>query len=321
MNKTCNQDKDVLELKNYLKSHEFSVHNEYAELWEMFHKIVTTSTWGSSQYGGPIWIMDFSLDNLKKFFPDSVWLELMYLEREQGFYGKTLAVSTTLRRFSNWFSIRAHRFILTQGLGNVLVKEESGISGNLSFYSSAAFLSFVQRFIEGSLNEPSMDTMMWQHFSPSEINIVREKNFLTNLDGGFVDKYPCFCGHGKHYYTMSQKYGQCYEILHPSQTKGFVASENVPEKFLTILVYDLMESIAQLNDDPEDYVYICPYPLLKYSEYLDRNIGEYDRHFCKTKDVFKYQGQEEIKIELPDQQGWWHRNFMPKQNWITVHCD
>ena len=321
MNETCNQDKGVLELKNYLEKYGFSIHNEYDALWEMFNKIVTTSTWGSSQYGGPIWIMDFSLDNLKKFFSDSIWLKLMYLEREQGFYGETLAVSTTLRRFCDWFSGRAYRFILTQGLGNVLVKSESEISGNLSSYSSAKFLSALQRFIGGELNEPSRDTMMWQHFSPSEINIVSEKKFLTNLYGGFVSKYPCFCGHGKHYYTMSQKYGQCYEMLHPSKTKGFVASEVEPEKFLTMIVYDFMEAIADLNDNPEDYVYICPYPLLKYSEYLDRDIEEADRHFCKTKDVFKYQGQKEIKIELPDQQGWWHRNFRPKQDWITVHCD
>ena len=48
---------------------ECSRFGEYETLWQMFRMVVTTSSYVTSEFGGPVWLMDFSLANLKKLFP------------------------------------------------------------------------------------------------------------------------------------------------------------------------------------------------------------------------------------------------------------
>ncbi|MBR3676913.1 MAG: hypothetical protein IKN71_07255 [Alphaproteobacteria bacterium] len=303
---------------------DFSVFNDYDELWKMFHLVINTGSWGTSEFGGPVWLMDFSLANLKKLYPESPWIPVMENEWSKGkLFGGT-AESKLLRDFSEWFEYRARHLINQLGLGNVIIKQETSFDGNISLYGWGIFLDVVQSLVGGKVKRTHEQLMLKNNFSYAEAEAVSHGIFLTCLKSdGMVRRFPCFHGSGIHYVKHSDTYGDCYRLNHFSLTDGYVIPETVPEKFLMLIVNDLMECKAQGHGNRADkYGYTVPYPAMKFEKYLDCNRG-YEQHFHPTADVFRWKRRngsfEEIKVELPQIDAkygkFWHRAFPPKQNW------
>lgn len=293
---------------------------DYETLWQMFRTVVASSSYGSSEFGGPVWIMDFSLANLKKLFPDNPWLEAM--EKEKNMY-VTAGKALNLAKFSEWFKFRAESMTKFLGLGNVIIKYETVAGEAVILYSWGAFLDAVESVVSGVVERLSFGLMIKWNFSLRESEAVRKGKFFTCLNTAtMVKKYPCVSEDAddvKH----SDVYGDVYRLKHFSLTKGYVVPETIPEKILMLVINDLMEGIA------EGYVcgldnssLVCPYPHLKYDKYLD-SIGRCGHHFKTTTDVFRWRRKdfsiEEIEVDLPkidEKYGeFWHRQFPPKQNW------
>ena len=301
---------------------------EYDTLWEMFRTVVTSSSWGTSEFGGPVWLMDFSLANLQKLFPDNPWLDAMEKEWEKGKWEHNgQAKSDTLNRFSEWFQLRAEHLVNQLGLGNVIIKQESSYDGNISFYGWCLFLDVLQDLVGGIVERIHHQTMLRFNFSCAEVDAVIRGNFLTRLKSDtMVGRFPGGYGSGFHYCKHSDAYGNCYLLEHFSETKGYVIPETAPEKFLMLIVNDLMECKAKGYGNKADANgNTVPYPQMKFEQYLDIHRGT-GHHIRPTSDVFqwwsKYGLTQEIRIELPQIDAkygeFWHRQFPPKQNWRTI---
>lgn len=308
--------KQVLRDMEMWQKDECNIRGEYDTLWQMFRTVVTSSGYGTSEFGGPVWIMDFSLDNLKRLFPDNPWLEAMENEWSCGKYGSGMAKSRVLVRFSRWFELRANYLVNRLGLGNVIVKVESIYGGNLSLYGWGSFLDIMQSLVNGTVERPDQECMIEREFSLYEIELVKKGHFFTRLRSGeMVEKFPCRYHSDFHLFKPSV-YGDCYQLHHPCQTKGFVIPEDKPEKFLMLIINDLMDNY-DVNGD-------IPYPQMKFERHLDLQQHR-DQHFRPTANIFHWEGKdgrvEEIKFDLPNHYGAWHRGFPPKQNWRVLQED
>ena len=298
--------------------------SEPEDLWEMLRGVVRNSGYGKYGNGGPILVLDFSLENLRKLFPNSHWLDVMSGERQKGLdetgsYPK----SELLRNFCDWFDYRAGFFVKILGLGNALIKlEEKGLYGEkFSFYGWGIFLDALQQLVGGKVDRPSKQSMVSGDFSLKESEIVRQWLFPTWLKGGFVSRFPCGRGPGIHYYMNHPVYGVCHCVEHWSETKGYVIPETDPARILGLLMYDLMEAKAQGYGNGRDADgNMCPYPVMKYDFYLDWHMPT-DYHFRSTDDSFRWccggGRTEEIEFELPDISGneFWHRLYPTKESW------
>ena len=292
---------------------------EYETMWQMFRKVIETSSWGTSEFGGPVWIMDFTLDNLRKLFPESPLLDFMENEKEQGFIRpRGMANSLKLATFSEWFAYRARTFIIQQGLGNVILKNEGTWTSNLSFYCWGFVLKALCSAIGGEIILPKDQDMLKYNFSYREKVIVDKLDFLTCLDcSKMVETYPCFIGQA----TLSMHsdiYGDCYLLQHHNSLPPYttVIPETINEKILTLIINDLMDDIAIYGRIERHY------PLMKYPE--RPCLHTYGNHFEKSSNMFTWKrndgkGVEEIKINLPQidpKHGiFWHKQFPPKQTW------
>lgn len=318
------QDKVLKEMKKW-QMNNCCMLDDYDTLWKMFRAVVTSSCYGTSEFGGPVWLLDFSLANLKKLFPDNPWLEAMEKEWEKGKYGYgNIPKSEQLIKFSEWFEYRSEHFVNWLGLGNVIVKQETGYQGNISLYGLGLFLDVVQSLTDGKVFRPSTESMIKWNFSLQESDAVRRGNFLTRLiSGDMVKKFPIFMG-GIRPCRSDNIHGECYRLEHFSLTKGFVIPETQQEKFLMLIVNDLMECKAQGYGNKADRDgNVVPYPKMKFEQYLDCAHYGCGHHFRQTDETFRWERSdgdcEKITINLPkidSQYGeFWHRQFPPKQNW------
>ncbi len=301
-------------------------------LWTMFKTVVTSSSWGTSEYGGPVWLMDFSLDNLKKLFPDNPWLLAMEEERSKGKYEAIgCTKSSILSSFSLWFELRARKFITKCGLGNVLLKLESSYSGSLSFYCWGTFLVALQKAVKGYLYRPTETTMLDCNFSLKESKIVQRGEFLTYLSNGWVDSEPVMRNSfpdftpewDLRWVKKHSKYGECYQAWNFCSAKGYIIPEITQEKFLILLVSDMMEAEARLVQNKDelglDSKYYF-YPPMRYDTYLAEESSSWG-HIRFTQNVYITRSVS-ITVELPkidaEYGEFWHRQFPLKQHWRTV---
>lgn len=302
---------------------------EFDTLWKMFCTVVSSSSYGTSDFGGPVWFLDFSIANLKKFYPDNPWLLAMEQEWHKGKWCNGSAKSDQLNSFSRWFKLRADCMIMELGLGNVIVKYESDCD-NVCLYGNGVFLDVVRSLVNGEVRRPSKEFMLESNFSLRESEIVRKGKFLTCLKSESMwPSFPGSFGSGIHYVRTSDVYGKCYLLNHFSLTTGYVVPETVKEKFLMLVVNDLMEAKAQGYGNKADAEgTVCPYPEMKFDRYLDDGYCWCDNHLKPTSrsNVFVWRcqngSQKRIKITLPQIDAkygeFWHRQFPPKQNWRVL---
>lgn len=306
--------------------------NEYETMWQMFHKVIETSSWGTSEFGGPVWIMDFTLENLHKLFPQNLLLDFMENEKSKGL-NASLSAFMSLSSFSEWFSKRAHNFIIRQGLGNVILKKECGWTSCLRFYCWADVLRAIRGMIGGEITTPSDQDMIEYEFSYREKQHIDDNEFLTFLDcQTMVDRYPTFIGLST-LVRSSDIYGDCYPLPnHNSLPLGsFVIPETISEKILILLINDLMDAKARNYSGKNDEAIVLRntkikrYPLMKYRQCLDYEMP-CGHHFVPSDNKFTWSYKDngilkfkEIKIDLPEiapEYGeFWHKQFPPKQTW------
>ena len=313
------------------KASRYAVFGEFETLWKMFRAVVENSSYGTSEYGGPVWVLDFSLKNLKKFYPDNVWLEAMEQELNKGkLYPEVsdLTKSNVLVMFSSWFCKRATAMIEDFGLGNVIAKYD-GLAENIYLYGNNIFLSYIGLFVNGEVFCPGSSRLsIGDNFHFSSKELLDHGDFYTYLVRGFMwSEYPnssvwkkC-CGKAP---LMRHKvYGECYPLPHPGLTNGFVASETDKVKYLTLIVKDTMDAI-KIAPDAVNKIWgrKVPYPKMQY---LDKGwLGIASR--SSQSDVFKWRCQngrhKKVKVALPqidEKYGeFWHLQFPLKQNWIEV---
>lgn len=304
-----------------------SMLDDYDTLWKMFRSVIATSSYGTSVYGGPVWFMDFSLANLMQFFPENPWLKAMNKEWEQGTGYNGVAKSSRLTKFSEWFEYRAQQLIERLGLGNVLVKTESAYEGNLTFYGYGIFLDVLRSLVGGRVERINHDIMLKYNFSYVESETVKHGMYLTRLkSSSMVKHFPCGVNTGIHRFKHSDIYGDCYLLEHFSLTKGYVVPETIQEKFLILVVNDLMECKAQGYGNKADKDgYTVPYPQMKFEKRLDLSRAA-DQHFQPTSNIFYWHRRdskiEEITVKLPEiklgYNEFWHRQFPLKQNWRVL---
>lgn len=311
------------------KASRYAVFGEFETLWKMFRAVVETSSYGTSEYGGPVWILDFSLKNLKKFYPDNVWLKAMEQELDKGKLCpevSDLAKSDVFVKFSEWFYERADALITEFGLGNVIVKYD-GLFDSICFYGNNVFLMFVATYVNGYV-KLQRDKLKIEDTLFSDTETLSGREYYTSFKQGRMwSEYPnssvwteC-CGKAP---LMRHKvYGECYPLPHLSLTNGFVASETDKVKYLTLIVKDTMDAI-QIAPDAVNKIWggKVPYPKMQY---LDKGwLGMASR--SSQSDVFKWRCQngryKKVKVALPqidEKYGeFWHLQFPLKQNWIEV---
>ena len=323
-NDAVSPEKSLREMELWQQS-QCSMFSEYDTLWAMLRAVIASSGYGTSEFGGPVWLMDFSLANLKKLFPENPWLSAMEKEWDKGKWEHSgRAQSDTLNKFSDWFQYRIRHLINWLGLGNVIVKQETASEGNITLFGWGIFLDVVQSIVGGRVERVHHELMLKYDFSYAEVEAVNHGTFLTCLkSGSMVKKFPCNYGHGFSYFKSDPIYGDCYKLKHFSMATGYIIPETVPEKFLMLVVNDLMECKAQGYGNKADKDgYIVPYPQMKFEKYLTCGHG-CNYHFQPTSDTFYWQRRhgntEKIRIDLPQidpKYGeFWHRQFPPKQNW------
>ena len=298
---------------------------DYDALWEMFRAVIKSSSYGTSEYGGPVWLMDFSLANLQKLLPDNPWLEALQNEWSLGKHEHSgVAKSDQLVKFSEWFNYRAQNLITWLGLGNVLVKVETSYDGALTYYGWAIFLDVLRSLVGGYVQRFGRDTMMKYNFSLNESEAIIHGMFPTCLKTSTLTKqFPHGGKSGFSYFKHSDIYGDCYQLEHFSLTLGYVIPETIPEKFLILVVNDLMECKAQgYGSAPDQYGYTVDYPKMKFDRQV-KLLQSVDTHFQPTVDIFRWNRSdgrtEEIAVDLPEIKPefgeFWHRQFPPTQNW------
>ena len=167
----------------------------------------------------------------------------------------------------------------------------------------------------------------WRLFSYAESEAITHGMYPTRLRSGSLAKsFPYGATSGIHHLKHSDIYGDCYKLEHFSLTTGYVIPETIPEKFLILVVNDLMECKAQGHGNKADqYGYKVPYPQMKFDKYLEIK-GDFGQHFRPTADVFCWKRRdcktEEITVTLPKiklgYNEFWHWQFPPKQNWRVL---
>lgn len=307
----------------------YSICDEYETLWKMFCAVVATGSYGTSEYGGPVWILDFSLENLKKIYPDNIWLQTMERELRKGKVCPEIsnfAKSQELVCFSRWFECRADALITEFGLGNVIVKYD-GLSDSICLYGNNVFLMFVATYVNGYV-ELQRDKLKIEDTLFSDTETLSGREYYTSFKQGRMwSEYPnssvwteCV---GKAPLMLHKVYGECYLLPHPGLTNGFVASETDKVKYLTLIVKDTMDAI-KIAPDAVNKIWgrKVPYPKMQY---LDKGwLGIASR--SSQSDVFKWRCQngryKKVKVALPqidEKYGeFWHLQFPLKQNWIEV---
>lgn len=216
-------------------------------------------------------------------------------------------------------------------MGNVLLKLESSYYGSLSFYCWGTFLTALQTAVKGYIYRPTETTMLDCNFSLKESKIVQRGEFLTYLSNGRVGSqppmrnfFPDFTPEWDlRWLETHNKYGRCYQALNFFSAKGYIISETSQEKFLILLVSDIMEAEARMVQNKEkldlDSQFYF-YPLMRYDRYLAEDSASWG-HIRITNNVY-ITSSVSITVELPkidaEYGKFWHRQFPLKQHWRTV---
>ena len=331
------------------------VYSDYETLWRMFHAVIKSSSWGTSEYGGPVWLMDFSLANLEKLYPDNPWLSRMWYEWALGKNNLLgYAKSERLCKFSDWFRVRAQELIEKNALGNVILKLETGKEGSIFYYAWGGFLEILRSFVRGHIYYLDHAQIIEKNVSVRDMERMQKARFHTYLsnyggqDSIMVEKFPYPLADRRLSCIYSDKYGECTDFSKYTDQKGYLIPETIQEKFLIIFTSDLMEHKAQgrysnikdctdyevwLNQSEDSISVkervkysIFPYPKMRCDEYLCRD------HFFSSRTkleptppsaeftwIRRDYDIESIKIELPkiaEEYGeFWHRQFPLKQHW------
>ncbi|MCM1324529.1 MAG: hypothetical protein NC218_10435 [Acetobacter sp.] len=297
------------------------------ELWDIFEKVIGSSTYGSSTMGGPVWILDFRLKTLKKLFPEHPWI--VFINQYDTENSERLASG-----IGNCFSFWAYLFVKKQGLCNVLVAVDNLYKReSVTFYSLISFNRMLSSVLQQGEVEGAPMTMVYDilmsrnskikgddyiwgayfgHLPESFPNRWSKKNnaswLLLKQDGKDYCRLPYPC---PQLISIKENANYAYSPKHfvYQFAKNYAQSVQGWENYLPMVIYDCMELVSMgyvAEDFPE-----CQYPMIQYPpENKDSfELGMSSRMRKPFLDV------QIPMISNPEQ---WHKEFSPKEYWQLI---
>lgn len=332
------QDKQAF--KNWFTENFVPTKDENEELWYMFRCVVESSTWGASEYGGPIRVIDFRISSLRRLIPDSPWWDVIDDETEhKGINAVNCQDYALVRSFSSWFGCRLHHLIMSQGLCNVITLfSVVGIDTHiLSFYSLRSFLQPI-----ASLCNLPISPIRWRDrdFSWQDEEILKKGLYTTFLYDDRIQEsdpdipHSCFLfpnatNFHKHWETRRTEEGEWYNLPYgKDNAHNFVLQETDVVKTIVLLTCDFMEAWARnldLNIENSKWFYNYEYPVMQSQRACDLSVdGLSFSRFIPSQKTFYHNSKHlsepvRILLRLPDidpQYGkFWHRQFPRKVYW------
>lgn len=312
----------------------FTINTQSDELLDIFEAVISTSTWGNSKSGGPVWIMDFRCENIFKIMPKSPWLPYFIQ-------------SKVLKNLSLWFLEKANTFITTTGISNVLVAV-CGEKEKFYFYSTANFCELLSNLLKQGTVFQFNDTEK-SYLTYSESKKIDEGNYLSylafegeqkkffpnNESSRIWDKNfsPHLCIRGHWRYPLCQPESLHY-LISPDDRKKyylwgskiFVKPVHGIENFLPMVVANIMEVTIRGAE--------YPYPQIRYTETLKlhKEVPVYRNWFVdissksapcylwtQTRDEVELMGRV-LKLQMPkiNDTYAWHRDYPLKIQWDVI---
>ena len=101
---------------------------------EIILTVVNSSTWGSHRTGGPVWVMDFSYENVKSLLPNNPWVP--YFSKDK--YNESIRMML----------VYVKEFVLATCINNVLLvypNDDHVVSGRpkMTFFTDYRILKFI----------------------------------------------------------------------------------------------------------------------------------------------------------------------------------
>ena len=322
------QKNGMREIVNQIKE-SFDVDGDYVELWDIFDKVIQCGQYGSQPVGGPIWVMDFSVENMKKLCPKHPWLEVFFSENNDA------SADAFSQSFLRWFEKRAHSYIMSFGLCYVFLtfgkNEKKSLIGE-RFYAPAAFLDVLQAVLRcGQIKRLNPS----RKFSQKVRQAVADGNYLTYLvaKDGFHRRYPSYACFGQIRPSMVYYHDEyCYPLSYiGEQGKKLLIPIKDAKRYLPLVVYDLMQLIGQLSKKLSDIPKFATESENSRLRSLDKQYpyGGGGMRFCFRHRIlldngkfilpmreWSYLGQHPLSYPiLPEWNPVWYLNFEPKEKW------
>lgn len=307
--------------------------------WEIFDTIIKESTWGSSEAGGPVWVMDFRLKKLKKRFPEHWWIKSLPDNLDD----------IDVHNVGQRFQLDAEKYILYHRLCNVLVITDCLGGGYARFYSLLSFcnlFNYTQKRgrTKGGINSPLLRYIL---YSQSRKIAGNDYVWYISWDGTIDSKYFPFTSIDEKTdvlpyplpssltYEDVVEHPKILPDLYTRKFKGEYKQTVVKvvdnfEAYLVNTVYDLMELVAvkfskrlfsrpespcaiKLSDLEKFFLYEKhQYPLFCYNDETVKECPEYGLYTS----YMEFRPQPVLpnvsNIEA------WHRDFVPKHYWEVL---
>ena len=290
---------------------------------EVFSLIVRDCTWGNSKAGGPVWVMDFRFESLKKhFLKNSVILALLDALDENS----RSVLSAKLAEMAGYY-------VYDHQICNVMVIKDCYKGVEVSFYSLLSFC----RLLSGILGRKAVDGASLSQVSyilAKQSKAIKNDDYIWcakwRIDTGAKLSFPDFKRRGYEISSEGDKYmflpyaipqfvelqnikhqgvdGKIFECPKWRYTKGTMMVECIHdwEMYLPLVVYDLMELLS-LN-------YFENFKLAKTGEF-QYPLACYGR----SGDVQSYFDEYLATVPAPEVSKLislsWHRRFEPKPYW------
>ncbi len=307
---------------------------------EVFMAVIGSSTWGSSKGGGPVWIMDFRLENLKKLCPQNWWVEAL---EEQVLVTKNdgLPLLDTYRCIHDL----AKKFILGQQLCNVLVVTDYINTSNpdMTFFSLFSYCKKISEILHGRESKIPLrqisDILRAQ--SPKIIgdDFVWYVSLSSSYQGGTSVRYgfpdwsrarKCISGSVK---TDNNEYVDVCVMPYPVPSHGYVTYDDRlgprifkvdDSKWLNTMVYNVKDWEIWIPNVIYDTMELASmkyweskgqYPLMHYNKNpLSEGVNKIEEPFTCCGTVYNQLELNIPKVSDPEN---WHKDFFPKQYWKT----
>ncbi len=316
------------------------MNKNYELPWEVFETVLTNSTWGSSQVGGPVWVWDFRIKELEKLCPSHPEIEKLKQIWQEADRWKCREISGQIQQ-------EASKIISTLGLCNILVITDGSTyldkdGKRITFHSLFSFLQRMHLLLYGRKKDPlsgaplriisfilrdqsqkiKHDDYIWK-ISLDENKLIRD----------MIPRFPSDDSHGGlfisrkfpddeegNYYVLPYYHPDFWEYADDKHGRHFkmkgdyvVRQTSNWKQYLPNLVYDCMELtfMKYWRCMNKDFSY-TQYPLMFYN----------DEHVAGTAlevEISYYDKPQQLKLTLPAlaNQEIWHREFYPKERWQT----
>lgn len=301
---------------------------------EVFMAVIGSSTWGSSKGGGPVWIMDFRLENLKKLCPQNWWVKALE-EHVIATKNDGLELSHTYRRIQDL----AKKFILGQQLCNVLVVTDCIYTSNpdMTFFSLFSYCQKISEIFHGRKSEIPLrqisDILREQSLKIIGDDFVWYVSLSSSYQGGASVQYG-FPDWARA--RGSSIDGEVCAMPYPVPSHGYISYEdkwgcrifNVDDhKWLNTMVYNVKDWDIWIPNVIYDTMELASmrywdgkvqYPLMHYNKKpLSEGINKIEEPILYSRTVY-----DKLEVNIPkvsDAENW-HKDFFPKQHWKTVNA-